>query len=102
MRQPASAWQQLEELKRIANGRICGNCLERHNIDVLCPPVEVRTRGQAWFRAELDERNKRIERLREALEQIVCWRWSEIKHLEALVAQRDAEINRLYQELEDD
>ena len=55
--------KEIARLKRIANSRICGTCLERHDIDVLCPPLEVRTRGQAWFRAELAERVRRIEEL---------------------------------------
>lgn len=55
--------KEIARLKRIANSRICGACLERHDIDVMCPPFEVRTRGQAWFRAELAERVRRIEEL---------------------------------------
>ena len=55
--------KEIARLCGIANNRICSVCLERHNIDVMCPPFEVRTTGQQWFRAELYERNKRIDAL---------------------------------------
>jgi len=60
------AAKEIARLRGIANNRICAVCLERHDIDVMCPPVEVRTTGQAWFRAELAARNERIEELARA------------------------------------
>lgn len=54
--------------------RGCPACHQDHPADVMCPPHEVRTTGQAWFRErvltlerELEAERDKVTQLREAL-----------------------------------
>jgi hypothetical protein len=70
---------EIERLRAIANARLCSACLENHPIDSMCPPHEVRTTGQAWFRERVAEKSLEIERLRAAIR-----RWADITDVTGL------------------
>lgn len=53
----------IAELEREANSRLCASCFETHPIGSMCPPPEVRTTGQAWFRERVREKDSRIAAL---------------------------------------
>lgn len=59
---------EIARLKNVADNRICWCCLQRHPIECICPPHEVRTTGQEWFRERLREKDAEIERLKGELQ----------------------------------
>ncbi|MHC4264336.1 MAG: hypothetical protein ACYSUK_00165 [Planctomycetota bacterium] len=61
---------EIERLTKECNSRLCSSCLEQHDVSVMCPPHEVRTTGQEWFRQKLRQQQQENERLRGALRKI--------------------------------
>lgn len=51
-----------KKLRKIADQRICDACKQSHPIDVICPPYEVRMKGDCWY-------HKAIEKLQFQLKQ---------------------------------
>lgn len=49
--------------RKLAHWFGCPSCGERHPDNVMCPPHEVRTTGQAWFHVRLAEAKEREDRL---------------------------------------
>lgn len=66
-RQFSDATEERDKWKSIGDKRLCGSCLEHHPMDVMCPPHEVRTTGQAWF-------NERLAELRQQLAAVTAER----------------------------
>lgn len=58
---------ELERQLAKANKRICPSCLEVHPIGTMCPPHEVRTTGEEWFRIKLKELEDELEKRRAAM-----------------------------------
>lgn len=61
--------EEIERITKLANARLCESCLERHAINVMCPPHEARTTGQQWFRERLSEIASDRDRLAAHLKQ---------------------------------
>jgi len=62
----------------------CLYCGELHDEDVMCPPHEVRTTGQAWFREKVSELTKELSDLYTLLEKAAdtIELWHSIAHPE--------------------
>lgn len=56
---------EIKRITEIANRRSCDSCCQIHDIGVMCPPHEVRIKGDCWY-------HKTIKRLQDDLEK---YRW---------------------------
>jgi len=61
---------EIVKVTKIANSRDCDSCGQKHRIDVMCPPVEVRMRGDCWYHKAIKRQAERIKELEDENRQL--------------------------------
>ena len=54
---------EIKRITKIANNRDCDSCGQKHDINIMCPPVEVRMHGDCWYHKAIKNQDKRIKEL---------------------------------------